>query len=266
MCGSASVRPIANDKLSPTLGQKPTGDTPKRSTPALGCATFKIWRSLRAPNAVHVSLRAKAVAFLSLMTGSAFHIVENDADARADAEVMNTNVGLTSALLLTLVVPVLLDSIYGPETNAHMVTDPAWVGISFFFLLAMATVFFGMSVAFAILTILVARQLSTPSESRYLFTIARAEFVRPVQYIISGMILLLSALGLWLIIAFFNLSAVDECEPSLPSTSALSILSLNVSSDTHSQECRWYPELFIAIACGGFPLSMMFLNSATNVR
>ena len=218
---------------------------------------------------MHVSLRAKAVAILSVMTGSAFHIivpVENDADAKADAELMSTNVALTSALLLTLVVPIVFDSIYGAQTNAHMVTDPAWVGISFFFLLFMATLFFWMSVAYAILTILVTRRLSTPSESRYLFTIARAEFVRPVQYAISGSILLLSALLLFLIIAFFNLSAVDECEPSLPSSSALSILSLNVSSDTHSQECRWYPELFIALACGGFSLAMMFLNSASNVR
>ena len=258
----------ANDKLPQS--QKLTVDTLKRSTPAnalthLGCATFKISRSWQAPNAVHVSLRAKAIAFLSLMTGSAFEIRGSDEDARADAESTSTSVGLIAALVLTLVVPLAFDSIYGVQTNAYMVTDPAWVGIIYFFFLTMAAILFAISVGFAILTILVTRQLSTPSEGRYLFTIARAEFIRPVQYLFFGLLTLLIALTLFLIIAFFNLSAVDECEPALPSTSAL--LSLNVSSDTAQSQgkCRWYPELFIAICCGIGGIGMMALNSATKV-
>ena len=113
----------------------------------------------------------------------------------------------------------------------------------------MATVFFGMSVAFAVLTILVARQLSTPSESRYLFNIARAEFARPVQYVVIGWNFMIVAITLWLIISFFNLSAADEC-----------------SSDTHSQECRWYPELFIALICGVNVMSFHAMNNALKVR
>jgi len=264
LMGSRFCTPTsANDKL-------PQSQKLKRSTPAnalthLGCATFKISRSWQAPNAVHVSLRAKAIAFLSLMTGSAFEIRGSDEDARADAESTSTSVGLIAALVLTLVVPLAFDSIYGVQTNAYMVTDPAWVGIIYFFFLTMAAILFAISVGFAILSILVTRQLSTPSEGRYLFTIARAEFIRPVQYLLFGLLTLSIALTLFLIIAFFNLSAVDECEPSLPSTSAL--LSLNVSSDTaHSQgKCRWYPELFIAIGCGFFISGMMTLNSATKV-
>jgi len=266
--GSSYCEPSsANDKLPQS--QKLTVDTLKRSTPAnalthLGCATFKISRSWQAPNAVHVSLRAKAIAFLSLMTGSAFEIRGSDEDARADAESTSTSVGLIAALVLTLVVPLAFDSIYGVQTNAYMVTDPAWVGIIYFFFLIIAALFFGISVGLAILTILVTRQLSTPSESSYLFNIARAEFGRPVQYVVVGWNFMIVAVTLWLIIAFFNLNAADECEPSrLPSTSAL--LSLNVSSDTHSRECRWYPELFIAICCGIGGIIMMALNSATKV-
>jgi hypothetical protein len=145
-----------------------------------------------------------------------------------------------------------------------MITDPAWVGISYFFLLAMSSWAFAMTSLFAILIILVTNQLSTPSESSYLFNIARAEFGRPVQYVVVGWNCMIVAVTLWLIIAFFNLSAADECEPSLPSTSDLT--SLNVSSDTQSQECKWYPELFIALLCGVNALSFHAMNSALKVR
>jgi hypothetical protein len=220
---------------------------------------------VQAPDAVQVSLKAKAYAFLSMITGSAFSDGDHIADARAQVMTRSSNVGLIAALFLTIVVPIMYDAIYGAQTNAYMITDPACVVISYFFLLAMLSWAFAMTSLFAILIILVTNQLSTPSEGRYLFTIARAEFIRPVQYLLFGLLTLSIALTLFLIIAFFNLSAVDECEPSLPSTSAL--LSLNVSSDTaHSQgKCRWYPELFIAIGCGFFISGMMTLNSATKV-
>ena len=246
------------------------GDIPKRSTPAkalthLSCATFKSSRSLQAPNAVQVSLKAKAYAFLSLITGSAFSDGDRVADARAQVMTRSSNVGLIAALFLTIVVPIMYDAIYGVQTNAYMITDPAWVGISYFFLLAMSSWAFAMTCLFAILIILVTNQLSTPSESSYLFNIARAEFGRPVQYVVVGWNFMIVAVTLWLIIAFFNLNAADECEPSrLPSTSAL--LSLNVSSDTHSRECRWYPELFIALLCGVNALSFHAMNSALKVR
>ena len=214
-----------------------------------------------------VSLRAKATAICSLMTGSAFHVRESDTDARADAEAMSSSVGIMAALLLALCVPVLFDSVYGVQTNSYMVTDPAWIGITYFFFLTMATFLFAFSVVCAILTILVTRQLSSQSESRLLFKIARAEFIMPVQHVTFGLMSMVTAFAFWLYIVFFDKSAVVECgEPSSTSTSAL--LSLNVSSDAaHSREkCSWYPELFIAIACWFIPVSMMTLNSATNVR
>ena len=231
----------------------PTGGTPKRSTPAkalthLGCATFKISRSLQAPNVVHVSLKAKAYALLSLMTGNAFSDNDN-ADARAQVITRSSNVGLIAALMLTIVVPIMYDAIYGAETNAYMVTDPAWVGVLYFFFLAMTSWAFAVTALFTILIILVTNQLSTPSESRYLFNIARAEFARPVQYVVIGWNFMIVAITLWLIISFFNLSAADEC-----------------SSDTHSQECRWYPELFIALICGVNVMSFHAMNNALKVR
>jgi hypothetical protein len=39
---------------------------------------------------------------------------------------------LIAALMLTIVVPIMYDAIYGAETNAYMVTDPAWVGVLYF--------------------------------------------------------------------------------------------------------------------------------------
>lgn len=271
MGDSVSASPFADDELPPTSsGQKPIGDTAKRSTrPAkalthLSCATFKSSRSLQAPDAVQVSLKAKAYAFLSMITGSAFSDGDHIADARAQVMTRSSNVGLIAALFLTIVVPIMYDAIYGAQTNAYMITDPAWVGILYFFLLAMSSWAFAMTSLFAILIILVTNQLSTPSESSYLFNIARAEFGRPVQYVVVGWNCMIVAVILWLIIAFFNLSAADECEPSLPSTSDLT--SLNVSSDTQSQECKWYPELFIALLCGVNALSFHAMNSALKVR
>ena len=68
------------------------------------------------------------------MTGNAFSDNDN-ADARAQVITRSSNVGLIAALFLTIVVPIMYDAIYGAETNAYMVTDPAWVGILYFFLL-----------------------------------------------------------------------------------------------------------------------------------
>lgn len=192
-------------------------------------------------------MRARLLALRSLMTGSMLKAGDSPiADVKTQTIDTSTNVGLMSALVLTIVVPIMFDAAPGAQTNSYMITNPEWVGTCYFAFGAVAAWLFAISTIFAILTILVVNETYSTVESQSLVIAAQAQFLRPIQYFVMGWSSMVFMLILWLAIISFDLAAVDECdkevsEPSsgpdtgitcdrYPVTFGVTLLSINIVS------------------------------------
>eukprot|EP00966_Prymnesium_polylepis_P208620 4833318-Prymnesium_polylepis.1 len=54
------------------------------------------------------------------------------ADLQEETMQTMTNIGLVSALMLTMAVPNFFDASQSPQTNAYIATNPAWIGEVYF--------------------------------------------------------------------------------------------------------------------------------------
>lgn len=161
---------------------------------------------------VRITWQAKLRAAYSVLTGKLMSIGDSPlADLKEQTVNANMNIGLIAALALTMVVPVLFDAALGEQTNAYMVTRPAWVGGVYFTFAASSSWALAMSSLFSILTVLVLNETSSAAESHYLVTVASAELSVPFKLTVVGWCSLVVCLLLWLVIVCFNLSAAGEC-------------------------------------------------------
>ena len=180
---------------------------------SVGGAVFKASRirNLEAIN-VNVPLSARLRAFYSIISGQLLGLGDSPlADVKDQTINAASNIGLLSALILTVSVPFFLDCAYGVETNAYGITNPGWVGPVFFTLAVASSWAFGLSAALAVLTILVLNEC-TQAESRYLSSLASSELNSPLKVFMLGWTLVVIMLAFWLAIVTLGLSSAEICE------------------------------------------------------
>ena len=201
-----------------------------------------------APHAltVRITWQAKIRAAWAVLTGKMMSIGDSPlADLKDQTINANTNIGLISALVLTIVVPLLLDAALGEQTNAYMVTHPAWIGSLYFTFAAASAWALAMSTLFSILTVLILNETSSAAESHYLVGVAETELSLPFKLTVVGWCSLVIMLVLWLVIVCFNLSAAGECSIGTVGQEP---------NDEHA--CGPFPHVFIATLVGMLPAAV----------
>lgn len=135
--------------------------SPSVKSPSISSSVFKS-ESVKHAKGLHkasherVSCIAKMYAVISLVTGNVVTTGDSPlADVKTQAISTSSNIGLLSALILTIIFPLTYDSVPGPESNSYMITDPEWVGAVYFYLGVTSSWALCMSVLFSILTLLI---------------------------------------------------------------------------------------------------------------
>ena len=188
-----------------------------------------------------ISMRARVLALWSFLTGNMLNTGDSPiADVKAQTIATSTNIALVSALILTVIVPIVLDAAPGTQTNSYMVTNPAWIGTSYFVSSIMAAWSFMISTMFAVLTILILNELHTKAECQYLVIVAQGQFIRPIQYFMLGLGFLIAALILWLTIVCFSL------EDEEGRTRTCDDVATTNSSGAGDPSCEWYTMTFVS--------------------
>jgi len=111
------------------------------------------------------------------------------ADVKDQTNVTNTNTALLSALMLTAVVPLLMDAAPGSETNSHMITDPPWIGSLYFVVTASATWSLAIATIMSILAIVVLNETTSRHEARYLVAVGHVELNSPFKFAALGWVM-----------------------------------------------------------------------------
>ena len=106
----------------------------------------------KGPCGFPLSIREYVQAAWSIATGQFMTVGDSPlADLKEQTTNMSTNIDLMSALVLTMIVPIMYDAGLGPQNNSYMVTDPFWVGSLYFALACSASWTFAISTVFAVL-------------------------------------------------------------------------------------------------------------------
>ena len=193
---------------------------------------------------VRVPLMARLRALMALSTGQLMKVGYSPlADVKEEAVNANANVGLISALVLTILVPITFDAAYGPQTNGYIITSPSWVGQVYFVACALSSWAFGLSTLIAVLVILVMNETSTMDQARYLKSIADSEFITPLKLFIMGWGFLIVVLVLWASIVLFDLHRAANC-------------------DDVSERCGSRPWTFVLMMVGVNLISFLAVNDA----
>jgi len=124
---------------------------------------------------------------------------------------VNTNTGLLAALVLTIVVPFLFDASTSPQTNAYIVTNPAWVGQVYFTLGFYTALCLFCATLGSIGIIILLNETTSEHECRYYVGIAQQEALYSVKMLVLGMAGVYGCFLLWLVIVNFQLNTSQDC-------------------------------------------------------
>ena len=131
---------------------------------------------------VSVPLRSFVRAAWSVFTLDVFSVGDTPlADLKDQAVTVNTNVGLLSALILTIVVPIAFDAVLQPQTNSYIQTKAPWVGQLYFVCLFITCVGYMFATLSSVYCILIVNETTSSTQTRYLLEAAKSEFLYPVQ-------------------------------------------------------------------------------------
>ena len=164
---------------------------------------------------VSISIAARLRATLALLRGEFLSVGDSPiADPKQQTVDTNMNVGLISALIVTVVVPMVFDAGLAEQTNGYIVTEPAWVGSLYFVFVACSAWCLVLSTLFAMLVMLVVGEVHSKHQAQYLIQIAATECRLAFTLTLAGWGFLTVVLVLWLVITAFNLSASGSCDGS----------------------------------------------------
>ena len=226
-----------------------------RLNTTVGASEFMTHGSAPPALAVRITWQAKLHAAWAVLTGKMMSVGDSPlADLKDQTINANSNIGLIAALVLTMVVPLLFDAALGEQTNAYMVTRPAWVGTVYFAFAAASAWALAMSTLFSILTVLVLNETAGAAESHYLVHVAEVELSLPFKLTVIGWGSLVVVLVLWLVIVCFNLSAAGEC----------AIGTSGVESSTEEQ-CGPFAHVFVTTLVVTQIISVYTVHHAINL-
>jgi len=181
-----------------------------------------------------ISIAVRLRAALALIRGDFLSAGDSPiSDPKQQTVDANMNIGLISALVLTILVPTLFDASLSEQTNAYIVTEPAWVGSLYFVTNAVSAWCLALSTLFAILVMLVLGEVPVKNQAQHLIQIAATECRMAFTLTIAGWMLLVVGLILWLVIVSFNLSALDSCDDScgsFPVAFWATLIAINITS------------------------------------
>ena len=126
------------------------------------------------------------------------------ADAREQVIQVHANVGLVSALFLTIVLPNLFDTAKSMQTNALIATNPGWVGSLYFMMNYWAFAYFCVSTMGTVFSMIGIAILPT-DVANFWMKCARNEMKMPILFMALGISCFSSAMFLWLTIVSFSL-------------------------------------------------------------
>ena len=170
------------------------------------------------PGALHASptMYARFRAIYALVTLKVLYAGQQSpmANNKEQATTLNTNVGLLSALFLTIIVPNLFDATVSPQTNAYMVTEPAWLGQAYFATTFVSFLCLSLSTLGSVLVLIVLNTTSSDVEARYLFRMAPGELLMSVKMLVLAVAIVAVDIGFMLVIVSFGLNKSDLCSPN----------------------------------------------------
>ena len=147
---------------------------------------------------------------MNFLNGSFLSVGDNPlADTREQTMNANMHLGLVSALILTICVPLLMDAVPGEETNGFMVTDPEWIGAVYFIAAVNSSWSLALATLYAIVVLLVMNECSSAEQGRYLVACAQDEILVPIKMAVWGWIFMIAMLILWLVIT--NFAFTSDC-------------------------------------------------------
>lgn len=162
---------------------------------------------------VSVPLRSFVRAAWSVFTLDVFSVGDTPlADLKDQAVTVNTNVGLLSALILTIVVPIAFDAVLQPQTNSYIQTKAPWVGQLYFVCLFITCVGYMFATLSSVYCILIVNETTSSTQTRYLLEAAKSEFLYPVKSFGLSFALMVFSNVLWLIIVTNDLNDSPDCD------------------------------------------------------
>lgn len=187
----------------------------------------------KGPCGFPLSIREYVQAAWSIATGQFMTVGDSPlADLKEQTTNMSTNIGLMSALVLTMIVPIMYDAGLGPQNNSYMVTDPFWVGSLYFALACSASWTFAISTVFAVLNIMALNETGSSREANHFVMIASTELRTTSDLFTLSWVMLVGVVVLWASIVCFDLSGNEDCDEScnMPGAFAAMIVTCNAIS------------------------------------
>lgn len=197
-----------------------------------------------------ISVADKARALLAILSGRFLSVGDSpNVDRKEQCVQANTNIGLISALVLTMLVPVMYDVALGAQTNSYMVTEPMWPGVLLFACTAVSTWMFMLSTIFSIVVILIVGETASQMEGRYLLCLAETESHVPYFFAAGGFGLLFIVCFVWLVIVSFNLTKETNCVASV---------------GAEDEDCT-YPITFSIVVCCVWGSALWVMNQSMSL-
>jgi len=147
-------------------------------------------------------------ALRSLVGLSVFSIGRTSilADLKAELVSLNTSIGLISALILTMVYPIMYDAVPAEQTNGYLKTSPAAVGCLYFFTISLSTVFFTFATLCTVAVNMFLDLTNSEAEARFFIRVSHTQIRKiTVEYLVAGLVTFLGSAVLWMVITLLAL-------------------------------------------------------------
>lgn len=162
-----------------------------------------------------ISLRARWLALVSALSSRWLNVNDTpEADTKSQVSNACSNVGLMSALLLSIAIGMMFDAM--PNASGLIDTDPLWVGEAYFVSLVCSVFLYMYSTLLAILIILLVGQLDDGDEAWYFSQAAGSEVMCVFGLFVGATTMVSFSAGFWLVI----MTCGVKTEEALPGRTA----------------------------------------------